>query len=237
MPDTTIKDHRSLFRQLLTGMYDAVLITDPNGHMLTVNARAVEFFQYRESEVLDSPVSRFIPGISPEIVQKIRSGLAQSRHMAMEANCQRKDGSVFSAEVTVSLIDLMDPGDLVFTIRSAERGRQQLESLRTKQNAAEISQSALFACCPDGRFRWVNQAFLDLFGYEDEEAAQKLAFPDVMDDEQMPERFRQALSGVATTTRITAETDEGSGGDVEIQLGPDTRGKRTVGVVGSISRA
>lgn len=153
MPNTTMKDHRSLFRQLLAGMYDAVLITDPSGHLLELNPRAKEFFQYETDEVMDRPVGRFIPGVTPEIVERIRAGLDQARHMMLDANCLRKDGSVFPAEVTVSLIDLLDPGDLVFTIRSTERRRRQLAVFRTRQNAYEISQAALFACAPDGRLR------------------------------------------------------------------------------------
>ena len=51
MPTTlTMKDHRSLFRQLLAGMYDAVLITDPNGHLLQLNPRARSFCSIRRTK-------------------------------------------------------------------------------------------------------------------------------------------------------------------------------------------
>lgn len=236
MPNTTMKDHRSLFRQLLAGMYDAVLITDPSGHLLELNPRAKEFFQYETDEVMDRPVGRFIPGVTPEIVERIRAGLDQARHMMLDANCLRKDGSVFSAEVTVSLIDLLDPGDLVFTIRSTERRRRQLAVFRTRQNAYEISQAALFACAPDGRFRGVNAAFLEMFGYADEGEVLKLAFSDVMDDAPMAENFACALAGEKTAVRITAQEDASEGEDVEIQLGPDLQNKKIVGVVGSVIR-
>ena len=236
MPNTTMKDHRSLFRQLLAGLYDAVLITDPSGHLLELNPRAKEFFQYETDEVMDRPVGRFIPGVTPEIVERIRAGLDQARHMMLDANCLRKDGSVFPAEVTVSLIDLLDPGDLVFTIRSTERRRRQLAVFRTRQNAYEISQAALFACAPDGRFRGVNAAFLEMFGYADEGEVLKLAFSDVMDDAPMAENFACALAGKKTAVRITAQEDASEGEDVEIQLGPDLQNKKIVGVVGSIIR-
>ncbi len=236
MPNTTMKDHRSLFRQLLAGMYDAVLITDPSGHLLELNPRAKEFFQYETDEVMDRPVGRFIPGVTPEIVERIRAGLDQARHMMLDANCLRKDGSVFPAEVTVSLIDLLDPGDLVFTIRSTERRRRQLAVFRTRQNAYEISQAALFACAPDGRFRGVNAAFLEMFGYADEGEVLKLAFSDVMDDAPMAENFACALTGEKTAVRITAQEDASEGEDVEIQLGPDLQNKKIVGVVGSVIR-
>ena len=236
MPNTTMKDHRSLFRQLLAGLYDAVLITDPSGHLLELNPRAKEFFQYETDEVMDRPVGRFIPGVTPEIVERIRAGLDQARHMMLDANCLRKDGSVFPAEVTVSLIDLLDPGDLVFTIRSTERRRRQLAVFRTRQNAYEISQAALFACAPDGRFRGVNAAFLEMFGYADEGEVLKLAFSDVMDDAPMAENFACALAGEKTAVRVTAHEDASEGEDAETQLGPDLQNKKIVGVVGSIIR-
>ncbi len=237
MPITpTMKDHRSLFRQLLVGMYDAVLITDPSGHLLELNPRAKEFFQYETDEVMDSPIGRFIPGVTPEIVARIRTGLEQARHMMLDANCLRKDGSSFPAEVTVSLIDLLDPGDLVFTIRNTERRRRQLATFRTRQNAYDVAQAALFACAPDGRFRCVNPAFLDMFGYADEAEALKLSFSDVMDDAPMAEHFAAALAGDKTAVRITAQEDSDESGDVEIQLGPDLQNKKIVGVVGSIIR-
>ena len=237
MSNPTMKDHRSLFRQLLAGMYDAVLITDPNGHLLNLNARAKEFFRYDSDDILDSPIGRFIPGVTPAIVQRIRNGLDQARHMMLDANCLRKDGTVFPAEVTVSLIDLTNIGDLVFTVRSTERRRRQLDAFRTKENVCAIAQSALFACAPDGRFRWANTACLDLFGYESEDDLLKLSFSDLMSDEPLPELFARALDGERSATRITAEEGEaGDKKDIEIQLAPDQHGKKVVGVVGSIIR-
>ena len=202
----TMKDHRSLFRQLLAGMYDAVLITDPSGHLLNLNARAKEYFRYDSDDILDSPIGRFIPGVTPAIVQRIRNGLDQARHMMLDANCLRKDGTVFPAEVTVSLVDLMNIGDLVFTVRSTERRRRQLDAFRTKENVCSIAQSALFACAPDGRFRWANSACLDMFGYESEDDLLKLSFTDLMSDEPLPELFARALDGERSATRITTST-------------------------------
>lgn len=232
----TMKDHRSLFRQLLAGMYDAVLITDPSGHLLELNPRAKEFFLYETDEVMDSPVGRFVPGVTPEIVERIRDGLAKARHMMLDANCLRKDGSSFPAEVTVSLVDLLNPGDLVFTIRNTERRRRQIEVFRTKQNACDVAQAALFACAPDGHFRWVNAAFLEMFGHESEDEVQKLVFADVFDDEPLAELFSAALAGHADAVRIVAEEDDSAGEDVEIRLAPDIHGKKTAGVVGSVIR-
>ena len=237
MPTTlTMKDHRSLFRQLLAGMYDAVLITDPNGHLLQLNPRAKEFLQYQTDEVMDWPIGRFIPGVTPEMVERIRAGLDQARHMMIDANCLRKDGTAFAAEVTVSLVDLLNPGDLVFTIRNTERRRRQLESFRTRENAYEVAQSALFACTREGRFRAVNPAFVAMFGLSDEDEALKSSFEDFFEDEPLAELFQKALAGKTGAVRLTAAEDGADEKDVEVQLGPDRQGKKVVGVVGSVIR-
>ena len=68
MPLFVHKDRKSLFRQFLAGMYDAVVITDPNGHIIEINPRAVEYFGYEEFEVVDKPISIYIPGLTPQVV-------------------------------------------------------------------------------------------------------------------------------------------------------------------------
>lgn len=229
------KDRKSLFRQFLAGMYDAVVITDPNGHVLEINPRAEEHFGYTQEEVLDKPISVFIPGLAPEIVQRIRKGLEEDRHMLIDANGLNKDGSKFACEVTVSIIDLLDPGDLVFTVRNVERRRRVREMLRAKENAFQISQAALFACDAEGRFTQVNDMFLQMFGLEDEEDARGHVFADFMPDEPLPENFRKALAGEASTIGIVAETDEGEDDDeIEISLAPNRDGRKIKGVVGSV---
>ena len=231
------KDRKSLFRQFLAGMYDAVVITDPNGHILEVNPRAEEHFGYTQEEVLDKPISFYIPGLSPEIVQRIRKGLEDDRHMMIDANGLNKDGTKFACEVTVSSIDLMDPGDLVFTVRNVERRRRVREMLRAKENAFQISQAALFACDAEGRFTQVNDSFLQMFGLDDEEEAKAHVFGDFMNDDPLPDNFKKALEGEDSTIGIVAESDEGEDDDeIEITLAPNRDGRKIRGVVGSVMK-
>ena len=234
-PNMTMKDHRSLFRQFLAGTYDAVLISDPSGHLLEVNPRATEYFGYAPEELDDRNVGVLIPGVTPAMIQRIRKGLDESRHMMLDANCRRKDGSMFSAEVTVSVIDLLNIGDLVFTVRNTERRSSQLRMLRTKENAFASTLAASFACAPDGAFRYVNASFCDMFDIQEEEAL-KLKFADIFDDDPLPERFNDAAEGDTVTLRLDVPSDDGEEA-LEIRLAPDRQGKKIIGVVGSVVRA
>jgi PAS domain S-box-containing protein len=230
------KDRKSLFRQFLAGMYDAVVITDPNGHILEINPRAEEYFGCSQEDVIDRTIAFFIPGLSPEIVQRIRKGLENDRHMLIDANGESGDGTKFACEVAVSIIDLMDPGDLVFTVRNVERRRRIMEMLRAKETAFQISQAALFSCDVEGRFTHANDAFLRMFGLEDEDAARSHVFSDFMSDDPLPANFLKAVDGEETSVGIVAETDGDVDDDeeIEISLAPIRSGRKIKGVAGSI---
>lgn len=235
MPLFVPKDRKSLFRQFLAGMYDAVVITDPNGHILEINPRAEEHFGYSQDEVVDKPISFYIKGLTPEIVQRIRRGLENDRHMMIDAKGLCKSGEKFACEVTVSVIDLMDPGDLVFTVRNVERRRRVWETLRAKESAFAVAHSALFSCSADGRFTNANEAFLEMFSLESEDDARARSFADLMPDDPLPENFRKALAGETTTVGIVAEAEDGGDDEeVEVVLAPDRDGRRVRGVVGSV---
>lgn len=228
------KDRKSLFRQFLAGMYDAVVITDPNGHILEINPRTVEYFGRDLDEVLDKPVSIFIPGLKQEVVGRIRRGIEGDRHVVIDANAVSKDGRKIACEVAVSAIDLMNPGDLIFTIRNVERRREYMNAFRAKAGAFQISQTALFACGADGRFAECNETFLQMFSLKDVADARQHVFTEFMDDDPLPENFKKALAGETTVTGVIAENEEDGQDELEIVLAPNAYGRKIQGVVGSI---
>ena len=231
------KDRKSLFRQFLAGMYDAVVITDPNGHILEINPRAVEYFGRELDDVLDQPVSTFIPGLKQEVVARIRKGIEGDRHVVIDAAAKTLSGDRFACEVTVAMIDLMDPDDLVFTIRNIERRRRLQTALRSKEAAFELSRAALFACDAEGRFTQANPAFLEMFGLESAEDVRHHAFADFLPDDPLPGTFRKALAGETTTVGIVAQNvDGGEDEEVEVTLGPVRIGRKIKGVAGSVQK-
>jgi len=216
-------------------MYDALLVTDPNGHLIELNPRATEYFLYQPEDVWDKPIAMLIPGVTAQMVGRIRKGLDDSRHIMLDAKCQRRDGSAFAAEVTISVIDLINSGDLVFTVRDTERRRKQWRALRSRANAFDNSQSACFVCNNDRLFLAVNPAFLAMFGLAGEAEVLGRPFDELMPDEPLPSFFDRALAGERLTCRIAADTDTGKTAEVEIQMAPDCHGKEKIqGVVGSI---
>lgn len=234
MPLYIPRDRQSLFRQFLAGMYDAVVITDPMGYILEVNKRAEEYFEIINEEVIDRPIGNLISGLTQEIVQRIRKGLAEDRHMMIDGNGIKQGGAKFPCEVTVSALDLNSPDDLVFTIRNTERRKLLMTSLRAKANAFKHAHAALFACNPAGEFIEVNDQFLAMFDVDSEEAAKRLDFTSIFDDEPLPTNFKKALEGEETVTGIIAKGEDDTKEEIEIILAPSREGRKITGVVGSV---
>ena len=230
------KDRKSLFRQFLIGMYDAVIITDPNGHIMELNPRAEEYFGFVIDEVVDKPIGYLIPGLSPELVHRIRQGLAEQRHIVIDAKCATKLGSRFQSEVTISDIDLMDPDDLVFTVRNVEKRTKVNDMLRAKESAFELSPVALFVADPEGKLLECNEAFCDMMDISSPEEAKKHYYSEYIGDDPIPEQFKKALEGEKTVTGIVADEEGGTQSEVDVTLAPYRQGRKLRGVVGSVEK-
>ena len=232
MPLFVHKDRKSLFRQFLAGMYDAVVITDPNGHIIEINPRAVEHFGYEGDEVVDRPISLFIPGLTPAVVQRVRNGLKGERHMVIDAGGRCRDGGKIACEIMVSVIDLANPGDLVFTIRNVERRRNAMNVYRAKANAFRSALCALCVCDGEGHIRENNAAFRELFGFDDDDAARRHSFADLFSPGVLSREFAAALEGEASTVGSNAK----NGIPLTVRLSPNSHGRHNHGVVCSFQK-
>ena len=230
------KDYKTLYQQLIAGFYDALVLSDPDGHILDVNPRVTEYFIYDSQELSDQPISVLIPGVTPTVLERLQEGLTEDRRLMLNAQCRRKDDTEFAAEISISTIDLDTKGNIVFSIRNIDRRKKQWQFLRSKANAFDIAQSAVFCCDTQRVFRAVNQAFLDMFGFSDRDEVIGRVFEKVLSDEPLPELLQKALEGVQQTHRLVAESQNGMI-QLEFQLNPDRQEKgKIVGVVGSIAQ-
>ena len=163
------QDHKSLYKQLLRGLYDAVLVTDPKGHVIDSNGRVQNAFQFDRNEVWDMEIVRLIPGITPQLLERVKQGLSENRHVLIDARCIRKDGTTFPAEVAISPIDLINEGDIVFSVRSVERRKRQTQLLHSLQNALANDLSAVATCDRAGQITYASRMLRTLWGCEKDE--------------------------------------------------------------------
>ncbi|MBM4164432.1 MAG: PAS domain S-box protein [Lentisphaerae bacterium] len=229
-------DHKSLYRQLLAGLYDAVLITDPNGYVIDTNPRVEEFFRYKASETWDIMVGELIVGVNGPLLERVRKGLGEGRFILLDAKCVRKDGTTFAGEVSISSIELVNGGDLVFAVRNVDRRKNAWQKLKSRQHAWMNALAAGVIGDPDGLICGINRAALKLWGYAGEEdligkPIEKLW----VDVETAARAVAAAQSGASWSGPMQAATRDGCA--VQVQASFDSEVGACDGVAGIVCSA
>ena len=121
----------TLYHEFLQSIYDAVLITDWEGHLLDGNTRSTEFLRYEVRELREKTISDIIYGLDEAILQKICGNLDRDQFTLIEeAYCRRKDQSLFPAEIATNKLHLGDEKHICFFVRDITRRKQDEKLLR-----------------------------------------------------------------------------------------------------------
>jgi PAS domain S-box-containing protein len=223
---------KALYKQLMNGFYDAILIADSKGHVVESNIRAPEFFGYSNDDLWDMPASDLIAGLNEAVYDRIRHAIGGERHVLMNTRCTRKDGTHFPAEVGISVIAMLGKDDFVFTIRNVERRAAQLRNLRSAQNAFMNAQAGCFVCDTAKHIVTVNNAFMAIL-----RLASSVPVAGVPIEQFIP-AVSMHLDRVAAGETIVFQCTMTLGGAEQtlvVSLAPNRQGTSQIdGVVGSI---
>lgn len=157
---------RSLYKSLLAGLYDAVLIIDPKGFIIGSNPRVEAFFGYSEGDLWDTACVELIPKMTAKVQSKVRQHTETGRFTVVNATGLRKDGTSFPAEIAISRIHLLHDGDLIFSVRNLERREKARLRHEMELGALQHSAAGIVVCRADGRIEYTNPSFLKLLQYD-----------------------------------------------------------------------
>ncbi|MBN2301104.1 MAG: PAS domain-containing protein [Lentisphaerae bacterium] len=159
---------KSLYKALLSGLYDGVLIFDSHGHLIEYNKRAELFFGYDENEFWDMHCNALIAAVSDKVLNQIRAHVSSGRFTVVNAACTRKDGTTFPAEIAISSINFINDGDLVFSVRNLERKEKARQKRELGVEALQYAQSGIIVCTFEGMIEFVNPSFVNILGFKEE---------------------------------------------------------------------
>lgn len=154
----------SAISALLNEIYEGVLIADLSGRVMESNERACEFFQLSPGEFTELSIHQLISGSDAMLAATLKKNLEKDRFALIQAFCVRKDGSVFPAEISASLLNFEDARLCLF-IRDITVRRQAEEMLRTGYNAINNSASGIAVADLSGKLIYANEAVLTLWGH------------------------------------------------------------------------
>lgn len=159
----------SLYKNLMAGLYDGILIIDSAGIVIGSNPRAESFLGYPGDELWGMRCEELVVGVNSRVLHMLHSHAQEGRFTVVNGTCKRKDGTSFPSEIAISRIRLLNEGDLIFSIRSTERREKAREGRESGEEAIRFAAAGIIVCTTEGRISFVNPAFVKILGAASEE--------------------------------------------------------------------
>jgi PAS domain S-box-containing protein len=161
------------FRDLIDAAPDGLIVCDPKGAIVLVNAEAERMFGYARDELLGAPIDRLVPDhVRPRHAHHVAGYTAAPRLRPMGSSLdlrgRRKDGGEFPVEISLSPITTARGMLITAGIRDVT-DRRQLEREHRRSSAYLVSavdavQDAFTLFDEHDRVMMVNSAARQLLG-------------------------------------------------------------------------
>ncbi|HEX9962321.1 MAG TPA: PAS domain S-box protein, partial [Pyrinomonadaceae bacterium] len=172
--EKALRESENKYRTLVGQASDGIHTYDLAGNFLEVNSKLCEMLGYTSEELLRLNVKDLVPA-AELAADPIRFGeLRAGKTLLRERRLIRKDGSIFPAEISGTMIK---DGVLQAIIRDISQRKRAEEALRDRENQLRLITDAIPLLIsyvdPEHRYRFVNRSYTQWFGKSREEVVDR----------------------------------------------------------------
>ncbi len=164
--ESALQESEARYRSLFDNAPDGILIANPESIYLDANASMCRMLGYTRAELIGLHASKIV--VATELkhiipaLKKIKRRLKHQR----EWQFRHKDGSIFQAEVTATMLP---DGNILAMVRDLAERRKTENALRLRETAlGEVSQGVLI-CDAQRLATYANNSFAEMTGYTEAE--------------------------------------------------------------------
>jgi len=161
------------YRDIFANVSDGLVVHDPDtGEIRDVNDRYCELTGYDHDELVGSSIERIVPDDPEYTIDRAIEHIERARTegpQLFEFEGQRKDGSVFSAEVHLTTVTLRGRERVLASVRDVtERKRQERELQESERRlrliAEHIDEIIYLANADFSEILYINPAYEEIYG-------------------------------------------------------------------------
>ncbi len=200
-----------MLRHLYEHAYDAMLIANLRGEILSGNLRASEYLVGEGETTVGLNMLDIISGADGAMLENLRETLATESFVRIHAWCRRNSGEFFPAEIAVHLATSGPVRHLCFFMHDITWRKETEDRLQMADVAMRTSPSGIAVIDMEGVLVYDNPAFRRLFGRAAEESLTGAGLAGLLSDPGAAQRLLLAVSeGRSWNGRVECVREDGS---------------------------
>ncbi|MHB9041165.1 MAG: sensor histidine kinase [Melioribacteraceae bacterium] len=171
--DGLLRESEERYRSFFENSMDAIMLTIPDGQILSANPAACKIFGYSEEELIKLGQSGVVDNMDPQL-NILLSERKLNGYAHGELTMIRKDGTHFPVEISSAVFKTREGHERTSMIVRDITGRKQaeealVESEKRFRSIFENSSVGMLILGTDGKIQLSNSAIQNMLGYNDDE--------------------------------------------------------------------